>query len=247
MAQETIFGINAVAARLRKGGALVSLILRDGLSSRRIEELVSLARHQQCRVERQPEEWFDAATSLVHQGVALVIQVGALPSESALDAMLEGNRTDLLFLVLDGVTDPRNLGACLRSAATLGVNAVIVPKDNSAPLNDAAIKTASGGADSVPLIAVTNLARCLERLKRGNVWIVGTLLEAETSIDAIDLRGNIALVLGSEDKGLRRNTVQHCDYLARIPMVVGEFGFNVSVATGICLYEVQRQRRVGNS
>ena len=163
--------------------------------------------------------------------------------ENYLYELLSKQDENHLLLVLDGVTDPRNLGACLRSAATLGVNAVIVPKDNSAPLNDAAMKTASGGASHVPLIQVVNLSRCLKKLKDEGVWIVGTLLDSSQSISDIDLKGNIAIVMGSEEKGLRQKTLKNCDFLATIPMQTESFGFNVSVATGICLYEVQRQRR----
>lgn len=240
--EELIVGINAVLARLSRNEGLVCLTLRQDASSRRIQEIEQLARDNQCPVERQPLAWFDSMTSLVHQGVALTVRSVEVKSEAWLDTLVSDNSGKLLLLVLDGITDPRNLGACVRSAATLGVDAVILPKDNSAPLNEAAVKTASGGVEKVPVIQVVNLSRCLDKLKRAGVWIVGTLLTADAAIDSVDLTGNIAIVLGSEDRGLRRNTVSHCDFLARIPMASGELGFNVSVAAGICLYEVHRQR-----
>ena len=140
------------------------------------------------------------------------------------------------------MTDPGNLGACLRSAATMGVEAVIAPKNASAPINADAIKRSSGGAGQVPYLQVVNLARCMEQLKSAGVWILGTVLDAEQAISDIDLGDHIAIVMGSEGKGLRENTRKHCDFLARIPMVNDALGFNVSVATGICLYEVNRQR-----
>ena len=210
--------------------------------SHRLAEIEKLARDTGCPIAHRSEAELDKMTQLTHQGVALVVAATAARSEAYLDKLLEDSNNKLLFLVLDGVTDPRNLGACIRSAATLGVDAVIVPKDKSAPLNDAAIKTASGGAAIVPFVQVTNLARTLTRLKKYNVWIVGTLLDAAETIDNVDLTGNIAVVLGAEDKGLRKNTIDHCDFLASIPMVSGELGFNVSVAAGICLYEASRQR-----
>jgi 23S rRNA (guanosine2251-2'-O)-methyltransferase len=167
--------------------------------------------------------------------------------EKQLDEVLEADNGPLLLLILDGVTDPRNFGACLRSAATLGAHAVIVPRDNSAPLNAAAAKTASGGASVVPVIAVVNLARCMEQLKARGIWIVGTLLDAPQALGQVDLTGDIALVMGSEERGMRDRTKKACDYLASIPMPYAALGFNVSVATGICLYEAVRQRAAVSS
>jgi len=151
-----------------------------------------------------------------------------------------------LSLVLDGVTDPGNLGACLRSAATLGVDAVIVAKDRSARLTAAAVKAASGGAAMVPLIQVVNLARTLEQMKQTGTWVVGTVVDADMPLSAADLSVNTALVMGAEGKGIRVNTRKHCDLLVTIPMVNAGPGFNVSVAAGICLYEAYRQRAAKN-
>lgn len=241
--QDIIYGINAVMSRLRRGDGLAKLVVREGASSRRVEELMQLASQIDCPVERCPADWFAGASSIAHQGVGLIVKAGEMKSEAFLDRLIGEAAGKLMFLVLDGVTDPRNLGACIRSAATLGIDAIIVPRDNSAPLNSAAVKTASGGAAAIPVVQVVNLSRCLDKLKKANVWVVGTMLDAPALIDEVDLTGNVALVMGAEGKGLRRNTAAHCDLLARIPMVNGEFGFNVSVAAGICLYEAWRQRK----
>ncbi|MBL4681013.1 MAG: 23S rRNA (guanosine(2251)-2'-O)-methyltransferase RlmB [Pseudomonadales bacterium] len=249
MSSQRIFGINAVTARLGLGKAEIEKILiKKGELSSRLNDLLLLAEQTGCFIERVSDEALDEMTSITHQGVGLLLHSPKVKNEHFLYELLEQEKANqkkepLLLLVLDGVTDPRNLGACLRSAATLGVHAVIVPKDNSAPLNDAAMKTASGGASYVPLIQVVNLARCLTQLKKAGVWIVGTLLEDSQNITAVDLKGHIAIVMGSEEKGMRHKTTKCCDFLVNIPMQNENFGFNVSVATGICLYEVQRQRR----
>lgn len=242
MSSETIFGINSVTTRLRRGNGLHKLMLRDGELSHRLKTVEQLARDRGCPIERVAEADLDRMTSVAHQGVALAVEAGSFVPEQSLDAIVLNASGDLLLMVLDGITDPRNLGACLRSAATLGVDAVIVPKDNSAPLTPAALKTASGGASMVPVVQVVNLSRCLDRLRKANVWVVGTLLDADQRLQDCDLTGNIAIILGAEDKGLRKNTVKHCDFLARIPMFNADLGFNVSVAAGIALYEARRQR-----
>ena len=148
-----------------------------------------------------------------------------------------------LLLVLDGVTDPHNLGACLRTADAAGALAVIIPKDKSATLNATVRKVACGAAEVIPLVAVTNLARTLEKLQQRGLWIVGTAGEAEQEIYEQDLSGPIVLVMGAEGKGMRRLTREHCDFLVRLPMAGSVSSLNVSVATGVCLFEALRQRR----
>ena len=148
----------------------------------------------------------------------------------------------VLLLVLDGVTDPHNLGACLRSADAAGVDAVIVPKDKSADLGPTVSKVACGAAEVVPFARVTNIARTLEALKARGVWIYGTAGEAEATLYETDLRGSVALVMGAEGDGMRRLTRELCDYLIKLPMAGTVSSLNVSVATGICLFEVVRQR-----
>ena len=241
---DVLFGINAVESRLRVGKQGVkSLLVREGQMSRRIETLVELAEAAAIPVERVTDRLLSEMTSISHQGVALNVVPLQMLGEKALDTILERHSNHLLLLILDGVTDPRNFGACLRSAATLGVHGVIVPKDNSAPLTAAAAKTASGGASIVPVVQVVNLARSIEQLKQRGIWIVWTLLEAEKALDQVDLTGNVAIVMGSEERGMRDRTKKSCDYLVNIPMPFASLGFNVSVATGICLYEATRQRQ----
>lgn len=240
---QLVYGIHSVAAWLRAAGSRgARLYLREGKLSARLEELVELASNRECHIERVPVETLDEMAGKAHQGVALRLNRLEPLSEEALGSISEDSEGPLMFLVLDGVTDPRNLGACLRSAATMGVSAVILPKDKSAPLNSAALKTASGGAQLVPLVQVVNLARTLDRLKDDGVWVIGTVTGEGEPLADVDLTVNIALVMGAEDKGIRHNTRKHCDVLTNIPMARQEPGFNVSVAAGICLYEANRQR-----
>nr|MBP8771300.1 23S rRNA (guanosine(2251)-2'-O)-methyltransferase RlmB [Thiopseudomonas sp.] len=147
-----------------------------------------------------------------------------------------------LLLVLDGVTDPHNLGACLRTADAAGVHAVIIPKDKSATLNSTVRKVACGAAEVVPLVAVTNLARALEKLRQKGLWVVGTAGDAEQTLYQQDMTGPLILVMGAEGTGMRRLTREHCDYLVHLPMQGSVSSLNVSVATGVCLFEAQRQR-----
>ena len=241
---DVLFGINSVESRLLAGKQGVhTLTVREGSLSRRVEALVELAESAAIPVQRATDRELDEMTSISHQGVALTVAPMLMLGENALDQILETNPEGLLLLILDGVTDPRNFGACLRSAATLGAHCVIVPKDNSAPLNAAAAKTASGGASIVPVVQVVNLVRCIEQLKQRGIWIVGTLLEADQALEQVDLTGNVAIIMGSEERGMRERTTKACDYLVNIPMPYANLGFNVSVATGICLYEAIRQRQ----
>ncbi len=147
-------------------------------------------------------------------------------------------------MVLDEITDPHNLGACLRSAGAAGVHAVIIPRDRSANLNATVRKVASGAAETVNLVVVTNLARCLQQLKERGIWLVGTDANAEKSLYEQELAGPLALVMGSEGRGLRRLTREKCDFLVSIPMAGAVSSLNVSVATGILLFEAIRQRHI---
>lgn len=245
MEQEFLVGINAVASRLAAGaGGVSQLLVRRGETSPRLRALAEQARGLSIAVREVDDKRLAEIADLNHQGVALAVAPLPVLDDNGLAAILAAQPTGLLLLILDGITDPRNFGACLRSAATLGVQAVIVPKDNSAPLNAAAAKTASGGASVVPVVQVVNLARCMDQLKEAGVWLVGTLLDAEQSLSEVDLTGNVAIVMGSEERGMRQKTRRNCDYLVSIPMPCAELGFNVSVATGICLYEAVRQRQL---
>ena len=162
--------------------------------------------------------------------------------ESDLDSLLAGKK-DALVLVLDCVQDPHNLGACLRTADAAGAHAVILPKDKSAPVSETVRRVSCGGADNVPIVRVTNLARAMDKLKELGIWLVGTADEARQSIYEMDMKGPTGIVMGAEGQGMRRLTGEHCDFLVRIPMAGAVECLNVSVATGVCLFEAVRQRQ----
>jgi len=182
-----------------------------------------------------------------HQGVIAQLKKIDNLGEGALDSVLDNAGPNPLLLVLDGVTDPHNLGACLRSADAAGVHAVIVPRDRAAGLSPVVRKVAAGAAETVPLIQVTNLARTLRWLKERGFWLVGTDDEATQSIYTAKLTGPIAIVLGAEGAGMRRLTKEHCDLLVNIPMQGVVESLNVSVATGVTLFEAVRQRASGTT
>ena len=243
---ETAYGIHAVDVILRRSPErIISLSIQSDRNDKRIQGLLSLARNQGVAVDRVTKADLDEMVSERHQGVVAVItprQADGGVAERDLSSYLKGIDCPLV-LVLDGVTDPHNLGACLRSADAAGVAAVIVPKDNSAELNAVARKVASGAADVIPLVRVTNLARTLRSLKELGIWIVGTTGEADTLVYDQDLSIPTALVMGAEGPGMRRLTTEACDFLVKLPMAGDVSSLNVSVATGICLFEAVRQRR----
>lgn len=245
---ETAYGIHAVDVILRRSPKrIISLSIQSDRNDKRIQGLLSLAKNQGVAVDRVSKADLDEMVSERHQGVVAVItprQADGGVAERDLSGYLKGIDCPLV-LVLDGVTDPHNLGACLRSADAAGVAAVIVPKDNSAELNAVARKVASGAADVIPLVRVTNLARTLRSLKELGIWIVGTTGEADTLVYDQDLSIPTALVMGAEGPGMRRLTTEACDFLVKLPMAGDVSSLNVSVATGICLFEAVRQRRSG--
>ena len=245
---ETAYGIHAVDVILRRSPErIISLSIQSDRNDKRIQGLLSLAKNQGVAVDRVSKADLDEMVSERHQGVVAVIkqrQADGGVTERDLSSYLKGIDCPLV-LVLDGVTDPHNLGACLRSADAAGVAAVIVPKDNSAELNAVARKVASGAADVIPLVRVTNLARTLRSLKELGIWIVGTTGEADTLVYDQDLSIPTALVMGAEGPGMRRLTTEACDFLVKLPMAGDVSSLNVSVATGICLFEAVRQRRSG--
>ncbi|MDF2530150.1 MAG: rlmB, partial [Gammaproteobacteria bacterium] len=177
-----------------------------------------------------------------HQGVVAICEPSEVYTEADIPKLLESIKGPALILVLDGVEDPHNLGACIRSADAAGVHFIIAPKDRSSSLTAVAKKVASGGAEHVPFISVTNLSRTLKYLQEQNCWSVGLAGEADQSLYEMDLKGSTVLVLGAEGEGLRRLTKEHCDYLAYIPMNGSVSSLNVSVATGVALFEAVRQR-----
>lgn len=241
---ERIYGVHAVEALLRHHPKRVKqLWLAEGRQDPRVQALVQLAEAARVPVGQRERRELDEWAEGVHQGVVAEVSPSQVWGENFLDELLARGGSVPLLLVLDGVTDPHNLGACLRTADAAGVQAVIVPKDKSATLNATVRKVACGAAEVIPLVAVTNLARTLEKLQQQGLWIVGTAGEATQEIYDLDLRGPTVLVMGAEGKGMRRLTREHCDYLARLPMGGSVSSLNVSVATGVCLFEAVRQRR----
>jgi 23S rRNA (guanosine2251-2'-O)-methyltransferase len=241
--KRVLAGFHAVTARLRHAPGTIEAIYvdarrRDG----RMAQLQQRAAEAKVRlVPADPERLRSLAGEAPHQGVVAV--AAQLDQALSLDDVLNEVRADTLLLLLDGVTDPRNLGACLRVAEAAGVQAVIVPRDRSVGLTPAALKAAAGAAEAVPLIAVTNLARAMDDLRDAGVRLVGAAGEAQQSLFDMALTGPLGWVLGAEGSGLRRLTRERCDALASIPIIGQVESLNVSVATGICLYEAVRQRR----
>lgn len=243
--QEWVWGIHAVGELLRqRAPQVLKLVLLAGRSDERINELQALAREAGLDVEEADRRQLDRLAEGNHQGALALCDVNfGVRSEKQLTAALDalGDRAPLI-LVLDGITDPHNFGACLRSADAAGVDAVIVPKDKSAPLNATVRKVACGAAETVPVYAVTNLARSLAALKDRGIWLAGLAGEGAVSLTQQDLTGPLGIVMGSEGEGLRRLTRDACDYLVSIPMAGSVSSLNVSVATGVTLFEAVRQR-----
>jgi 23S rRNA (guanosine2251-2'-O)-methyltransferase len=246
---EKIYGVHAVEALLRHHPKRVKQIwLSEGRNDPRVQTLVALAGESRVPVGQAERRELDAwAGEGVHQGVVADVSPSQVWGEAMLDELLDRTEGAPLLLVLDGVTDPHNLGACLRSADAAGALAVIVPKDKSATLTPAVRKVACGAAEVIPLVAVTNLARTLEKLQQRGLWVVGTAGEAEMDLYQHDMTGPTILVMGAEGKGMRRLTREHCDYLVKLPMAGSVSSLNVSVATGICLFEAVRQRNAKNT
>lgn len=242
---EWLYGIHALESILqREPHRILELFIAKGRDDERLHNIINLARKHRISVQfAQRKALDDKAQGEQHQGV-LARAIAAKPlNENDLDAII--TQADKPFLlVLDGVTDPHNLGAVLRSADAAGVDAVIVPKDKSATLNATVRKVACGAADVIPLIHVTNLARTLVEIQQQGVWVVGTAGEATQLVYECDMSGPVALVMGAEGKGMRRLTREKCDELIKLPMFGSVSSLNVSVATGICLYEVVRQRGI---
>ena len=237
-----IYGFHAVASRLKQRARSVHEVYVDPKRrDTRTRELIKLAASFQVRVVEIDAARLDGmAGGGRHQGVAA--KADAVELAVSLDDVLDQVAGPPLVLVLDGVTDPHNLGACLRTADAAGVHAVVAPKDRAAGLNATVIKVASGAADTVPYITVTNLARTLRELKERDIWIVGAAEEATIAHHAGGLGRPLAWVLGAEGEGLRRLTRETCDELRRIPMAGAIESLNVSVAAGVCLFEAVRQR-----
>lgn len=245
---DQVYGLHALQSLLDRGESPRELWVQQGAGSR-LKEVVAQAQSRGARVKEQPRDLLDQLTQgAAHQGVVAFCPPLVPEGEESLWLKLRAwqSSTPPLFLILDGVTDVHNFGACLRSADAAGVHGVIVAKDKAAPLNATVRKVACGAAEVVPVYQVTNLARTLAKLKDAGVWITGTAGEAESSVFEIDMTGPIALVMGAEGKGMRRLTREACDNLAKLPMGGEVSSLNVSVATGICLFEAVRQRQLAS-
>ena len=247
MTEHFVYGVHAVSALLANPHRHIkTLFVSQERQDKKLQSIVEKAEQSQVSVEKlTPQQMQQRFAQFNHQG--LVASASALPeyNESHLLALLEASKNPCLILILDGVTDPHNLGACLRSADAAGVDFVMTPKDKSASITPVVSKVACGAAESIPVVRVTNLVRSMELLKAEGVWVYGAAGEANRTLYQQDCKGPMAVVMGAEGDGLRRLTREHCDDLFSLPMQGSVSSLNVSVATGIALYEVLRQRGVG--
>ncbi|KAF7768839.1 23S rRNA (guanosine2251-2'-O)-methyltransferase [Pseudoalteromonas citrea] len=243
MSNELIYGFHSIEAILNKEPErFLEIYALKGREDKRLNPIINEARRFGISVQFMQRKALDnKSKGEQHQGIIANVKAARTYSERDLDDII-AREANPFFLVLDGVTDPHNLGACLRSADAAGVHGVIVPKDKSAKLTGTARKVACGAAETVPLIQVTNLARTLRDIKEAGVWVAGTAGETDTHVFDASLTGPIAIIMGAEGDGMRRLTREHCDILVKIPMVGTVSSLNVSVATGVCLFEVLRQR-----
>ena len=240
---QLIMGIHTVGAALRQGNRVIEVWVDARRQDRRMRELLQEVQSGRVEMHLTSAQELDRLVQQAnHQGVVARIRLPQVYDEPYLQALLKRLPSPPFLLVLDGVQDPHNLGACLRTADAAGIQAVIIPRDKSVGLTATVCKVASGAAESIPLIQVTNLARTLKWLKQAGIWLIGTAGEATQSLYQADLTGPLAIVMGSEGKGLRRLTREQCDLLVNLPMSGTVESLNVSVATGVTLYEAVRQR-----
>ncbi|WP_288132058.1 23S rRNA (guanosine(2251)-2'-O)-methyltransferase RlmB [Microbulbifer sp.] len=250
MAQQLVYGLHAVQALLKSSPQQVQeLLLLRGRKDQKLQKIVRQAEQNEIVIRYVDRRTLDekVGDDGNHQGaVAVCMGETQVYDEQFLKSLLkklDEKGENAFLLVLDGITDPHNLGACLRSAEAAGVQAVIAPKDKAAGLTPTARKVACGAAEVLPFITVTNLARTLQMLQQAGVWIYGAAGEAEHDVYQTSLTGSIAIVMGAEGPGLRRLTRENCDHLIKIPMAGEVSSLNVSVATGVCLFEAVRQRQ----
>lgn len=239
---EIIFGFHAVESALKNDPAnILQLLVEANRHDKRIKSLLHTAESQGIAIETLKKTDLEKRCgSRKTQGVAVLYRGQSAAPQVSLEKLLQ--KDNVFLLVLDGIQDPHNLGACLRSADAAGVDGVIAPKDRAVGITPVVRKVACGAAESVPFIQVTNLARSLKQMQDAGVWIAGAAGEADELIYQVDLKGKLALVMGAEEKGLRRLTRENCDLLVKLPMAGQVESLNVSVATGICLFEAVRQR-----
>jgi 23S rRNA (guanosine2251-2'-O)-methyltransferase len=242
--QELVFGLHSVQALLKSTPQRVKeIFILQGRTDQRLQKILAAAEINgiHCTAIARPK-LDKMADDENHQGVIAVCTPGETHDEAFLFALLERLQEPAFLLILDGVTDPHNLGACMRTAEAAGVHAVIAPKDKSAGLTPVARKVACGAAEVLPYVSVTNLARTLKKLQEAGIWLFGAAGAAETSVYQAQLTGPIGILMGAEGDGLRRLTQECCDHLIHIPMAGTVSSLNVSVATGVCLFEAVRQR-----
>lgn len=250
--QEFIYGIHSVTAVLEnEPERILDIMIAKGRNDDRINTIVNLARANGVSVQFVHRKTLDdKSEGEQNQGLLARAKAARVKDEADLDKIIDdlekqsvsANAKIPFFLVLDGVTDPHNLGACIRNADAAGVQAIIVPKDNAVGITPVVRKVAVGAAETVPLIQVTNLARTLKHMQQKGIWVIGTAGEAQQLIYDCKMTGPVALVMGAEGKGMRRLTRETCDELVKLPMAGAVSSLNVSVATGICLFEIVRQR-----
>jgi 23S rRNA (guanosine2251-2'-O)-methyltransferase len=245
-----LFGFHAVLSRMRQHGASIQelLIDKDRIDPR-MKDLLKMAESANVRVMQVERSRLDGMAGMNgrHQGVIARVVDTPIPYKDIHDILESDDLNEPpFFLILDGVEDPHNLGACLRVADAMGVHAVIAPKDRAVGLNATVRKVASGAAETVPFLAVTNLSRTIRELKEAGVFVIGTTMDAPASLMTQKLDGPIAIVLGAEGDGIRRLTAENCDMLMTIPMFGSVESMNVSVASGMCLYEVRKQRKIAS-
>ena len=244
---QILAGIQPVATALKnKASGIATVWVATGSRNQRVRDLALLAADAGIEVREEIRERLDQLAGFErHQDIVAQLHKLPSPTESELLPLLESVSGDPLVLVLDGVQDPHNLGACLRTAEAAGVNAVVIPRDRCVGMTAVVRKTSTGASEVVPLFQVSNLARTLRALKKAGIWIAGMSDQSGEALYDCDLSGPLALVLGSEGRGMRRLTRELCDYQLHIPMAGVIESLNVSVATGICLFEIQRQRKAG--
>ncbi|MFV2061817.1 MAG: 23S rRNA (guanosine(2251)-2'-O)-methyltransferase RlmB [Gammaproteobacteria bacterium] len=242
--QNIIYGHHAILSVLKHEPETIEELWVDaGRHDDRAKEIVDLARLSGISAKRIKRELLDDKTkNAKHQGFVASSQQTTTLDEKALETMLSELDESAFLLLLDGIQDPHNLGACLRSADAAGVHGVIIPRDKSCSLTATVRKVASGAVETLPLYQVTNLVRTMEMLKQTGIWLYGTDSEAHSSVFNTDFNGAVGIVMGAEGKGLRRLTREHCDTLMSLPMSGSVSSLNISVAAGICMYEVVRQR-----
>jgi 23S rRNA (guanosine2251-2'-O)-methyltransferase len=245
---ELVFGIHAVNALMDSAPErFIEIWLLKGREDERLMSIINMARKLGISAQMVQRKVLDEKSEgEQHQGVIARVKQGKVFTENDLDDIInKANAQGIppFLLILDGVTDPHNLGACLRNADASGVQAIIVPKDNAARITPTVRKVAVGAVESVPLVQVTNLSRTMKQLQELGVWIIGTAGETDTCLYDVKLSGPMALVMGAEGKGMRRLTRENCDQLVKLPMAGKVSSLNVSVATGVCLFEIVRQRK----